>query len=170
MSVVAGPRVSRDGVVWGFADTRLGALLAAVNIAVRANAQWGPAVFGPTIGAQVIGPDAGLLLRRCQAFYERARRAAGLPAGASLGPLVVTVRAFRWVSYRSSAAVVDVVSAAPDGAGGVALAVTWIAVRWRDGDWRVVAPPGGDWGNAAAALESLRGFSTFPNPSARKGS
>lgn len=166
VSVVAGPRVSQDGVVWGFADSRLGALLAAVNIAVRANAQWGPRVFGPVIRTQVIGPATGLLLRNCGAVYDRERRAAGLPDGAPLGPLVVVIRAFRWVSYRPSSAVVDVVSAAPSGTGRTALAVTWVAVRWQRGDWRVVAPPGGSWGNAAAQLAFLSGYTTFPDPPA----
>ena len=62
----AGPHDVRGGLAWGFADTPLGALLAAVNIGVRANAQWGPGIFGPTIRDQVTGPDASALLAGCQ--------------------------------------------------------------------------------------------------------
>lgn len=40
-SPLAGPRQAAGGLARGFADTPLGALLAAVNIGVRANAQWG---------------------------------------------------------------------------------------------------------------------------------
>ena len=164
VSPSAGPRVTRDGVAWGFADTRLGALLAAVNIGVRAAAWWGPGVFGPTIRDQVIGADAGVLLSGCEAAYEQAWPSAGVPAGAPLGPAPVTEEAFAWVSYRPWAAVVDIVSAARVPSGGMARAVTWVALRWRDGDWRVVAPPGGDWNNAAAPLPSLRGYTLFPDP------
>ena len=55
-------------LAWGFADTPLGALLAAVNIGVRANAQWGPGAFGPTIRDQVVsGPAVTALLAGCEA-------------------------------------------------------------------------------------------------------
>ena len=37
-----------------------------------------------------------------------------------------------------------------------------IEVTWSGGDWRVVAPPDGDWGNAAAELSSLSGYTVFP--------
>jgi hypothetical protein len=33
---------------------------------------------------------------------------------------------------------------------------------WDGGDWKVVAPPGGDWGNSAAELSSLAGYTVFP--------
>ena len=51
------PRHSRNGLAWGFTDTPRGALLAAVNIAVRTAAQCGPAIYQPTIRHQVTGPD-----------------------------------------------------------------------------------------------------------------
>ena len=55
-----------------FAHTPLGALLAAVNIGVRANAQWGPRIFTAVIRGQVTGPDAAALLAGCQAAYDQA--------------------------------------------------------------------------------------------------
>ena len=166
VSASAGPRVTRDGLAWGFADTPLGALLAAVNIAVRANAQWGPGIFVPAIKAQVIGPDAAALLAGCRAAYAHARRPAGVPEGKPLGPAYVREEAYRWVSYRPADAVVDIVSAGPNDQGEVVRAVTWIAMRWSHGDWRALAPPGGDWGNAASSLTSLRGYTALPIPPA----
>src|SRR6185437_16941673 len=68
-SPAAGPRDTSGGLASGFADTPLGALTAALNIAVRANAQWGPGIYGPTIRDQVTGSDAGALLSGCQADY-----------------------------------------------------------------------------------------------------
>jgi len=161
-SQLAGPYAVRGGLAWGYARTPLGALLAAVNIGVRANAQWGPRVFAPTIRAQVTGPGAAALLAACQAAYEQERRAAGLPEGAPLGPVYAAEQAFRWVRYSPGAAVVGIVTAGPGDQGGLVRAVTRIQVRWSRGDWRVVAPPGGDWGNSAFPLRSPRGYTFFP--------
>jgi hypothetical protein len=158
----AGPRAVRGGLAWGFADTPLGALLAAVNIGVRANAQWGPGIFGPTIRGQVTGPGAAMLLAACQSSYDQASQAEGVPSGQPLGRADVTEEAFRWVTYTAADATVDVVSAGLGAAGVTARAVTRIEVQWSGGDWRVIAPPGGDWGNSAAPLPSLTGYTAFP--------
>jgi len=164
VSPTAGPRHTHGGLVAGFTDSPLGALLAAVNIAVRANPNWGPRIFGPTIRAQVIGSQAAALLASCQDSYAQARQANGLPAGQPWAPAHVTEDAFRWEGYTPADAAVDLVSAGPDGQGGAVLAATRIEVRWRDGDWRVVAPPGGDWGNAAVLIPSLSGYTRLPHP------
>jgi hypothetical protein len=161
-SPAAGPRHTASGLAWGFSDTPLGALLAALDIAVRANAQWGPDVFVPDIRDQVTGPDAAALLASCQASYGQASQAAHITGGGPLGNAYVTEQAFRWVAYTPADATVDLVSAGP-GSGGVTVrASTRVEVVWQGGDWRVVAPPAGDWGNAAARLPSLAGYTTFP--------
>lgn len=162
----AGPYHVRRGLAWGFADTPLGALLAAVNIGVRANAQWGPGIFGPTIRHQVTGPGAATLLAGCRASYERAIQGAGVPAGQSLGRAYVAEEAFRWVTYTPADATVDIVSAGPGSQGTIVRAVTRIEVEWSGTDWEVIAPPGGDWGNSAAPLTSLSGYTRFPPPPA----
>ena len=161
-SPAAGPHHTANGLAWGFADTPLGALLAALNIAVRANAQWGPDVFVPTIGDQVTGPDAAALLASCQAGYGQASQAAHITGGQPLGNARVTEEAFRWMGWTPADATADLVSAGPDSRGVTIRASTRVEVRWQGGDWRVVAPPGGDWGNAAARLSSLAGYTIFP--------
>ena len=161
-SPAAGPRDTSGGLASGFADTPLGALLAAVNIGVRANAQWGPAIFGPTIRGQVTGPDAAALLASCQSGYAQASQAAHISGGQPLGDAYVAEEAFRWVAYTPSDATVDLVSAGPGSQGTTVRATTRIEVVWAGGDWRVVAPPGGDWGNSAAQLTSLGGYTIFP--------
>jgi hypothetical protein len=158
----AGPRHMQDSLAWGFADTPLGALMAAVNIGVRANAWWGPGIFVPTIRGQVTGPGTAALLASCQASYQQASRAQGVPAGQPLGRASVTEEAFRWVTYTPASATVEIVSASPGAQGGTARAVTRIEEAWSGGDWRVIAPPGGDWGNSAAPLISLTGYTSFP--------
>lgn len=154
----AGPRDTSGGLASGFADTPLGALLAAVNIAVRANPQWGPGVFVPVIRSQVTGPDAAALLAACQAAYGQAARATGITGGGPLGSVRVTEQAFRWVAYSPSDATVDLVSAGPGSDGRTVRAVTRVEVTWDGADWKVIAPPGGDWANAASLLTSLHGY------------
>ena len=112
-SPAAGPRDTSGGLASGFTDTPLGALLAALNIAVRANAQWGPDIYGPTIRDQVTGPDAAALLSGCQAGYAQASQAAHITGGAPLGNAYVSEEAFRWVAWTPSDATVDLVSAGP---------------------------------------------------------
>jgi len=150
----AGPRRVRGGLAWGFAHTPLGALLAAINIGVRANAQWGPRIFGPTIRDQVTGPGAPVLLAACQASYDQASRSQGVPAGRPLGPADVAEAAFRWVTYTRADATVDIVSVGPGNHGITARAVTRIEVQWSRGDW----------GHSAAPLTSLAGYTSFPAP------
>ncbi len=161
-SPAAGPRDTAGGLASGYSDTPLGALVAALNIGVRANAQWGPAVYIPAIRDQVTGPDAAALLASCQSGYSQASQAAHVTAGAPLGNAYVTEEAFRWVAYTPADATLDLVSAGPGSQGVTVMAVTRIEVLWSGGDWRVIAPPGGDWGNAAARLSSLSGYTTFP--------
>jgi hypothetical protein len=161
-SPAAGPRHTGGGLASGYSDTPLGALLAALNIAVRANAQWGPGIFGPTIRDQVTGPDADALLGACQLAYSQASQSAHVTGGGPLGSAFVTEEAFRWVSYAPADATVDLVSAGPGSQGATVRAVTQVQVTWDGADWKVVAPPGGDWGNSAAPLTSLSGYTTFP--------
>ena len=161
LSDLDGPRVLDHDRAKGFSRTREGALLAALHIGVRANSRWGPTVFEPTITEQVVGPDAGRLLEQTRTTYEESRQEAGLPQGSPLGKAYVDEEAYRWESYAADAATVDIVSAGPDPRGTTVRATTRIQVVWRDGDWRVVAPLDGDWGNAATELKSLDGYTRF---------
>ncbi len=161
-SVVAGPRDTSGGTAAGFAHSPLGALLAAVNIGVRANAQWGPRIFAAVIRGQVTGPGAAALLANCQAAYGQASQSDGVTGGQPLGDVDVAEEAFRWVTYTPAAASIDLVSAGPGGQGTTVRASTQIEVVWDGGDWKMIAPPGGDWGNAASELSSLRGYTVFP--------
>ena len=158
----AGPRYTSGGIAAGFARTPLGALLAAVNIGVRANAQWGPRIFTAVIRGQVTGPDAAVLLANCQAAYGQASQSDGVTGGQPLGDVDVTEEAFRWVTYTPAAAIIELVSAGPGPQGTTVRASTQIQAVWAGGDWKVIAPPGGDWGSAATALSSLRGYTAFP--------
>jgi hypothetical protein len=162
-SAGAGPRHTRGGLAWGFADTREGALLAAVNIAVRTAAQWGPGIYQPTIRHQVTGPDSAALLEADTSDYAALRTAAHVRAGQPAGRGYAVEAGFRFVAYTPADATVDIVTEGPGSAGTTVMVATRIAVVWLRSDWRVVAPPGGDWANSAAAISSLTGYTTFPN-------
>ena len=161
-SAAGGPRHRSGGLAAGFAHSPLGALLAAVNVGVRANAQWGRRIFAAVIREQITGPDAAALLANCQAPYARANQFAGVTGGRPLGRVDVAEEAFRWDAYTPAAAIIDLVSAGPGAQGATVRASTQIQVVWDGGDWKVIAPPGGDWGNSAAELSSLTGYTAFP--------
>lgn len=162
VSAQAGPYDTSGGMAAGFAHSPLGALLAAVNIGVRANAQWGPRIFTGVIRGQVTGPDAAALLAGCQAAYDQAAQSGQVTGGQPLGTVDVTEQAFRWVAYTPAAAILDLVSAGPGSNGATVRASVQMEAVWDGGDWKVVAPPGGDWGNSAAELSSLAGYTVFP--------
>jgi hypothetical protein len=162
VSAQAGPSATGGGSAAGFAHTPLGALLAAVNIGVRANAQWGPRIFTTVIRRQVTGPDAAALLAACQAAYDQAAQAGHIAGGQPLGTVHVTEQAFRWITYTPAAAILDLAVAGPGDSGATVRASVQMEVVWDGGDWKAVAPPGGDWGNSAAELSSLAGYTAFP--------
>ncbi|MDL4813055.1 hypothetical protein [Actinomadura opuntiae] len=160
-SAAEGPRDTSGDLAARFARTPSGALLAAVHVAVRANAQWGPKVFEPTITKQVIGPDASTLLAATQQLYDKRR--GKLRDGVALGRAYVVLEGFRWQGYSADTASLDVVSAGPGDSDMTVRAVTRIQLQWQNNDWRVIAPPGGTWGGAAASITSADGYVRFPN-------
>jgi hypothetical protein len=162
-STAAGPHYTRRRLVWGFADTEEGALLAAVNIAVRTAAQWGPGIYRPTIRHQVTGPDAAALLKADASGYAALRAATHVRPGQPTGRGYAVEAGFRFVAYTPADATVDIVTQGPGAGGTTVRTATRVEVVWLRGDWRVVAPPGGDWANSATAISSLTGYTTFPN-------
>jgi hypothetical protein len=158
LSATSGPRHRNRGLASGFADTPRGALLAAVNIAVRTAAEWGPAIFQPTIASQVTGRNADALLRADIRAYAEAR-ASGAPSSLS----TAVEEAYRFVAYATTAATIDLVTSGPSANGTPVLVVTKLRVVWLRGDWRLVAPPSGNWARAAAPISSLAGYTIFPS-------
>jgi hypothetical protein len=158
-----GPRDTSHGLASGFSDTPRGALLAAINIGVRTAALLGPAIYSPTISHQVTGLDAAALLAADTSNYKGLRAAVHVQAGQAAGRGYAAEAAYRFVSWTPTDATVDVVSEGPGNNGSTVLAVTRIEVVWQRGDWRVVAPPGGDWASSASSVSSLTGYIAFPS-------
>jgi hypothetical protein len=158
-SPAAGPHRTRGGLARGFTDTPRGALLAAVNIAVRTAADWGPAVFRPTITSQVTGPGAHALLAADLRAYAKTKQT---PGGPPNQPTAVE-EAYRFESCTKAAATIDLVTSGLAANGNPVLVATRLRVIWRHGDWRLVAPPAGDWARASAEVSSLAGYTIFPS-------
>jgi hypothetical protein len=154
----AGPQRGPWPLASGFADTAAGAVLAAVNIAARASGQLGPAIFTATISAQVTGPGAAALLAAARQDYAQAS-AQHPPARQSgrTGTATASPRAFRLLSFTPAAAAVEVLAAAAGQSAAVRL-----QVRWRDGDWRLAAPAGGNLAAAAVRPAGLSGYQLLP--------
>jgi len=162
VSATAGPRGTRGGLASGFADTPQGALLAAINIGVRTAAQWGSAIFVPTITRQVTGPEAPALLHAEETAYAQLRAATHVRAGQPAGPGYATEDGYRFAAWSPVTATVEVLTIGPTASGATVLAATRVQVAWQRGDWRVVAPPGGNWANAGTAISSPVGYTIFP--------
>jgi hypothetical protein len=155
-SAQAGPHDTAHGLASGYADTPLGALLAAVNIGVRTSWELGPAIFQPTIQQQVTGPfEADMLSADLDSYGQGGAQTAGTGADASEA-------GYLYVGYTPADATVDIVTEGAADDGSTVYAVTQIEVEWLGGDWNVVAPPGGDWGNDVVQVPSLDGYLLFP--------
>lgn len=163
VSAAAGPHRIHNGLSGGFTDTPPGAVLAAVNIAVRTSAQWGPGIYRPTITHHVVGPAAGMLLAADNRGYAAMRAAAHVTPGQPAGRAYAVEAAYRLVRYATRSATAAIVSEGPASNGTAVLVVTRIRVRWQRGDWRVVAPPGGTWSRSATTVSSLSGYAAFPS-------
>src|SRR5208282_2603305 len=111
-----------------------GAVLAAVNIAVRTSGQLGPAIFTTTITRQVTGPGAGALLSAAWQDYAAAvGQHPPAETGGPAGSADASARAFRLLSWTAAAATVEVLAGADNGSGtGL---VMELQVRWLGGDW-----------------------------------
>lgn len=159
----SGPYHVSGGTASGYADTPAGAVLAAVNIAVRVSGQDGPAVFSRTIASQVTGTWQQTLLAAAWQEYQQSgtRPSDGGPsAGAD-----VSVSAVRITSWSPSAADVTLLATA-DSASYEQLEIP-VQVTWSGGDWRLVAPASGQFPATPVAPGLPAKFTRLPaRPSA----
>jgi hypothetical protein len=160
VSPQAGPRRGPWPLAAGFADTPAGAVLAAVNIAARTSGQLGPDIFTKTIRRQVTGAYADALLSA--AWEDYAASVGQHPPASTGGPAGTadaSARAFRLTSWTAAMADVEVLARANNGSGtGLVVA---LQVRWRGGDWRLVAPASGAFGGAVPKAD-LHDFTLLP--------
>jgi hypothetical protein len=142
----AGPsKVSNTAT--GFAHTPVGALIAATQIGVRGELVAGRTVWEPTIETQFVpGLDRDRLLAALRASGD-------VPPGP--GELS-QIAGFQYQSYSPDTAVIGLVLRAPS-AGTPTYFIMTATVRWLNGDWRMVAPPGGSWTSLTRQATDLTG-------------
>lgn len=158
-----GPHDLSDGRARGFAREPAGALLAAVHLVVRVSMQVGPEVFGPTLREQVVGPDAARYAEAVHDSYRFEQERLLLSWGEPLGRIYASILGVRMDSFGPDAASLRLLIEAPV-AAGVVRAATVVQLAWSDGDWRLVAPPRGDWSRVRVVIpaEVATGFTPLP--------
>ncbi|MDG4833027.1 hypothetical protein O7627_27520 [Solwaraspora sp. WMMD1047] len=156
VSATVGPRDLSGGRARGFAIGQAGAMLAVVHLVVRTSPQVGPAVFGPTLREQVVGPDAASYAEAVHGDYEAQREQLLLPPGEPLGRIYGSITGLRVDSYSDDAASLRLLIEAPGRDGGIERAATVVQVAWSGGDWKLVAPPQGDWSTVRAPVPADR--------------
>jgi hypothetical protein len=146
VSSSAGPRSVSSGTASEYAHSPDGALVAAAQLCVRAGLSAGKASWEPTITHQFVsGPDRDRLLDALRAAPQ---------AGAAPGELSA-LAGYIYQSYSPDTAVIGLVYRAPGTTA--AYHVLTATMVWRDGDWRMVAPPGGSWLSVNRETTSLAG-------------
>jgi hypothetical protein len=158
----AGPRDTAAGRARGFAQTPVGAVLAAAHISLRLSPQAGPAVFEATLREQVVGVDAAALGQHLAEDYEQARAQLGLPYGAPAGQLYSTARGYLIEQDSPTTATVRLLIEGPGKSRSVLIALT-LHTQWVGADWALIAPPGGTWNTSAAVVTDSGGYTRFPD-------
>jgi hypothetical protein len=163
VSASHGPADTARGRAVRFTHDRAGAVLAALHISARAAALVGPSVFRPTILEQVVGPDADELLANVEVDYEQRRTQAGLGEGQPLPESQAALAGYRVDTASRDTVSLRLLMSSP---GASEMGTVYVAfrleVRWTTGDWRLVAPPDGDWQNSTAQVASTAGYIPFP--------
>lgn len=163
----AGPRVTAADRATGFSRDLVGAVFAAMHLVVRTSPRVGPQVFGPTVREQVYGPDRQALADQIDADYADARDRQQVPYGQPLEPAFAVMSGYRIDFFDGTSATVRLLLRLPGPHGDPAYVASTLQLSFLDGDWRLMAPPRGDWAtvrvevpaSAAADYTSLPGRS-----------
>lgn len=144
-----GPRVTADGLATGFAQSEAGAAVAACHLLVRTGATVDAQVFESTLAAQATGANVAALKRTVTAQRAQLASVTATSAAGELAGYIV-----RTFDLTSGTAVVDVILSAPDLPADQRFLQVTVSLQWQKGDWRVVAPPRGDWASVSTPLAS----------------
>lgn len=137
---------------YGFSRDAGGAVVAAAHLLVQVSPQVGPDVFMPTLADQATGPDAQALVDAVHTEYEQTVETTGVPYGQPVCPIYAQIVGYLVDSQTPQAASLRLLArgAGPDGTPQ--LVALLVQLSWDDGDWRLVAPPAGDWSRTSTVL------------------
>ncbi|WP_131831148.1 MULTISPECIES: hypothetical protein [unclassified Frankia] len=187
----AGPWVMDENGVAGFARSPLGAVIGAVNIAFQVIGMDGVITTCRRIATQQQGADLRECSmdepRRGSGHWPAAESGSGTDprrrgnqvndsdrkedhgsTGRAVGNLTrrtyeqIEITGWKLESYSSGNATVRYVLTRFGGGDDVVSVTMRVEVNWADGDWRVVAPPTGEWFDAFSADGDMSGFILFP--------
>lgn len=154
VSKLHGPRITDHGRAAGYSHSPQGAAIAAVQVLARASATAGPNVYVPILTSQVTGSNTADLTLNLDAEYGRLQSQRGVRDGRPIPGNDGTVLGYVITGYEplESRARIDVVlTAAQLQAAGQVIVFT-VSLTWAHEDWRVFAPPRGDWSSVARTL------------------
>ena len=163
-SRINGPRITDTATARGFAQSEVGAALAAVHILIRSGANAGPNIYGPTITAQVTGANAPAMKLLNDELYSQLPATSDVEKGAPIPGADASVLGYRVGAYNPSAGptTIEVYLGSPPLKAKQQAMRFDVQLVWSHEDWRVVAPARGDWGAAATAVtDDVPGLVTF---------
>ena len=148
-----GPRVTSHDRAGGYAHTERGAALAAVQVLLRTSTTAGPRIYRPVMRSQVTGANTAVMSLLLDQQYEQLRLQRGIVAGEPIPGNDAAVAGYLIPAYDTAAksASVAVALTSPSLPSGQLLRFD-ISLVWANGDWRVVAPPRGNWGSVSTVL------------------
>jgi hypothetical protein len=152
VSVEHGPRDETSGRAGSYSRTERGAALAAAQVLMRTSATSGSAVFLPVIATQVTGANTAAFKASILQTYQQLRLKSAVPDGDPIPSADARVAGYVVRDYRDGAATVEVVVDSPSLRSDAELISFAVSLQWCYGDWRVLAPPRGDWGSVATQL------------------
>lgn len=156
----AGPARWTPTRSFGFAQTELGAALAAVHISTHIDPYTGPDTFVPTINEQIVG-DTAALTARYQAFYDQeatpAQKKNSEPLQATTGQFV------GWnIPNFDATGTTDVQILVRAEGNDYAFVVP---VSWHEGDWKAkpdIDAQGAHFQSTTADTDTFQPFNTQP--------
>lgn len=155
VSTTAGPHCLTPTRATCFAHTEQGAAFAAAHLLVRTFAFTSPNVFGPTITEQVVGADQPGMAQQTQALYAASAIDTGTKNNHPIRTTGTWLVGYRTTSSTEVQVLVrqDTVGD-PDGDGTPRFTDFTVNLVWQQNDWRLIAPPWGDWARAAHEISN----------------
>ena len=136
----------------GFAQTPIGAVLAAVQIILRTTPQAGSKIFESTFDHQVTGAGAAGLRFDTTNEYESDRLKYATPYGDPAGTITVSFYGYQIESSTDTTVTLRLLTQTPDKDGQMVFVTGVMQMVWATGDWWLVAPPNGDWETAMTVV------------------